>query len=398
MINLNLNKNKKYLLACSYGPDSIALFWRLLNQKYNFIVCHVNYKTRDLSDFEEESLKKLCESKGILFFSATYVKKKGNFEKEAREFRYTFFNEIFLKEKCDYVLTAHHMDDSIETYLMQQNRNIYPMYYGILSETKLKNMILKRPLLEFEKKELLNYCDLNNYKYSIDITNFDNSYERNNIRNNIISRLTRVEKEKLVNEINSKNNQLKDLYKKFDKSFIKNNIVKWNNKFENIEELQRFLFYFGNKNNINISDFDFKSIINSVLNKNFNTLFRSKNQNLLILDNEYLILTSEEKINQEYIFDVNTINNPFKVAKEFINSYKIKPLKLYKEIKVLNYIKKTKRFFIDTKMPLSLRYIWPCVVNQNDEIIFTPRYRKKFVVNNKVLIEFNVDELVKFFY
>ena len=51
---LNLDKNKKYLLACSYGPDSMALFSMLLEEGYRFEVAHVNYHFRNESNLEEK--------------------------------------------------------------------------------------------------------------------------------------------------------------------------------------------------------------------------------------------------------------------------------------------------------------------------------------------------------
>ncbi|HOH94654.1 MAG TPA: ATP-binding protein, partial [Bacilli bacterium] len=42
-MQINLDHNKKYLLACSYGPDSMALFSLLLKGNYNFVVAHINY-------------------------------------------------------------------------------------------------------------------------------------------------------------------------------------------------------------------------------------------------------------------------------------------------------------------------------------------------------------------
>ena len=65
MYMLNLDKTKKYLLACSYGPDSMALFDMLLKEEYKFSVAHVNYHKRDISNFEEESMRDICLKNNI---------------------------------------------------------------------------------------------------------------------------------------------------------------------------------------------------------------------------------------------------------------------------------------------------------------------------------------------
>ena len=62
---LNLDKNKKYLLACSYGPDSMALFSMLLKEGYQFEVAHVNYHFRIESDDEEKNLREYCDKNNI---------------------------------------------------------------------------------------------------------------------------------------------------------------------------------------------------------------------------------------------------------------------------------------------------------------------------------------------
>ena len=53
----SLSKKAKYIVACSYGPDSMALLNMLIEEKYNVVVAHVNYHKRDVSNFEEESLR-----------------------------------------------------------------------------------------------------------------------------------------------------------------------------------------------------------------------------------------------------------------------------------------------------------------------------------------------------
>ena len=61
----SLSKKAKYIVACSYGPDSMALLNMLIEEKYNVVVAHVNYHKRDASNFEEESLRKFCANKNI---------------------------------------------------------------------------------------------------------------------------------------------------------------------------------------------------------------------------------------------------------------------------------------------------------------------------------------------
>ena len=92
---LNLEKENKYLLACSFGPDSMALFNMLYEQKYNFIVAHVNYHLRNESDDEERQLKRYCDDKNIqLFIFNNEEKILKNIEGKCRDIRYSFFERI----------------------------------------------------------------------------------------------------------------------------------------------------------------------------------------------------------------------------------------------------------------------------------------------------------------
>ena len=62
---INLDKSKKYLLACSYGTDSMVLFDILLKKGYDFSVAHVNYNLREESKEETVSLKLICKQNNI---------------------------------------------------------------------------------------------------------------------------------------------------------------------------------------------------------------------------------------------------------------------------------------------------------------------------------------------
>ena len=109
---LNLDRNKKYLLACSFGPDSMCLLHMLYNEGYNFGVAHVNYHFREDSDDEEARLSIYCMDRRIRFYRyENYEKVKSNLEEKAREIRYNFFKTIYDKDGYDALLVAHHKDD-----------------------------------------------------------------------------------------------------------------------------------------------------------------------------------------------------------------------------------------------------------------------------------------------
>ena len=109
---IDLDRQKRYLLACSYGPDSMALLGMLLKGKYNFSVAHVNYNLRPESKEETKSLKAFCKANNIdVYIKSNKRKITKNIEEKCREIRYQFFQEIYNDNKFDALLIAHNQDD-----------------------------------------------------------------------------------------------------------------------------------------------------------------------------------------------------------------------------------------------------------------------------------------------
>ena len=154
----DLDHNRKYLLACSFGPDSMALFHLLEQNAISFEVEHVNYHLRKESDKEMKALAKYCKAHNKTFHCLEVKKRiRGNIEDKCRDIRYKYFRSIF--DDCSYeaVLVAHNEDDLLETYILQKRRRNCPKYYGIAEQTYITWMKVYRPLLGYTKEELLNH-------------------------------------------------------------------------------------------------------------------------------------------------------------------------------------------------------------------------------------------------
>ena len=239
---LDLDKNKKYLLACSFGPDSMALFHMLKVQGYNFMVAHVNYNVRPEAKYETDTLNAICAQNDIEIeiYSCKFSIFSGNFESKARDIRYNFFKEIYYKNNIDALLVAHQQDDVIETYFLQQKRGGYFDNFGIVREVKVFDMITIRPLLDYSKQELLQYCLDNHVPYAIDSSNSSDDFSRNVIRHNIVSKMSQSERENTINEINSLNQNIAAINKKLTSLNLndKATLLKLND-----EEFQRALVF-----------------------------------------------------------------------------------------------------------------------------------------------------------
>ncbi|WP_303972301.1 tRNA lysidine(34) synthetase TilS, partial [Faecalicoccus pleomorphus] len=134
------------IVACSGGPDSMALLAKLCDKKV--IVAHVNYHKRDTADRDEQIVRNFCDQHHLpLFVYAPKQEKAGNFQSWARQVRYDFFVELALKYHIDTIYVAHQKDDLLETYFFQKQRHMLCETYGLKVESMYKGIRICRPLL-----------------------------------------------------------------------------------------------------------------------------------------------------------------------------------------------------------------------------------------------------------
>lgn len=190
--------NDPIILACSAGPDSMFLLYHILESSYakNLVVCYFNHKTRWETDDEEKFLEDLSLEKWFQFEVASCDFEKiqslypaKSFEELAREKRYQFFDAIMNIYGAKYVLTGHHLDDKIETFMFHMLR--WSKLSGLTNMKENHGGVL-RPLLGLEKTEILDYLDTHNLAYKIDPTNAQDIYTRNKIRNNILPECEKI--------------------------------------------------------------------------------------------------------------------------------------------------------------------------------------------------------------
>jgi len=181
--DLSLLKEKKNLLAFSSGIDSSALFFLLIKNNIPFDIALVNYDTRDNSNKEEVHAITLAEEHTLTCHTVQAPKFTSHFEKNARDFRYNFFEGLIKKYSYDNLLTAHQLNDQLEWMLMRLTKGAgVSELLGLKPVSQRKNYTLIRPVLSYSKDELLGYLEENDYPYFIDESNSDEKYERNSFR------------------------------------------------------------------------------------------------------------------------------------------------------------------------------------------------------------------------
>lgn len=203
LIKTHLPRNSIIVMAFSGGPDSVFLLHKLLEIRkthpFNIILAHFNHKLRGKDSDEDEKFSKETAKKfKIPFESASSdikeVAKRNslNLEEAARKKRYEFLEKVRKKYKADLILTAHHLDDNIETFFINFLRGA-----GIkgFKSMQIRNKNLLRPLLYITKEEILKFLKQKKVSYRIDSTNKDTKFTRNNIRLNIIPALLKIQPE-----------------------------------------------------------------------------------------------------------------------------------------------------------------------------------------------------------
>ena len=402
------------IVACSGGPDSMALLSLVVRIKndigINVIVAHINHNVRIESESEKDFVYDYCRSHDLIF---EYMKideiSSDNFECEARNLRYSFFDSLALKYGCSYILTAHHGDDLMETILMRIVRGSSLKGYGGFSRVSNRgNYMIIRPLIHMTKDEILDYDRHNGISFVVDKTNFLDIHTRNRYRKYVLPLL--------------KNEDI-NVHDKFYK--FSNTLLEYNNYIEGIVDGVIDDVYC---DNVLIVDKFLEldrvigiKVIYRILESFYgiDLSFISDKHTLLIYDilisdkpNSYIYLPKCVKGVRAYnsfmlvrdcdlcdydieLFDsVNLSNgkNIQMVKKTSINSNNV--IRLYSAdivlplhvrsrrvgdrmcVKGMSGSKKIKDIFIDCKIPMNDRKIWPIVVDSAGTIVWVPGLKK----------------------
>lgn len=186
----------KLLVAVSGGVDSVALCQLCRHSGLKFAVVHCNFQLRgDDSERDERFVASLAAQLEVPFFSVKFDTKKYAEENKvstqvaARELRYHWFEQVRKENNYDYILTAHHADDNVETVLMSFFRGT-----GIrgLTGIKSKNGKIRRPLLFARRSELENFIEKNKLPYVQDESNLHDDYTRNYFRNTVLPMIEKI--------------------------------------------------------------------------------------------------------------------------------------------------------------------------------------------------------------
>jgi len=218
------------LLAFSAGIDSSALFYLLVEKNIPFDIAIVDYKQRIESQDEVIYATQLAHKYNKKCFISEYPKEDKFSEKQARDFRYNFFDTIMIEHNYETLLTAHQLNDKLEWFLMQFTKGAGVSELLGMEKLSYKNRYtIAKPLLQYTKQSLKDYLIKNNYKFFEDSSNQDEKYKRNYFRHNFSNRLLENYESGILNSFEYLENDYHSLFNNFTKESIeKLNIYHYN--------------------------------------------------------------------------------------------------------------------------------------------------------------------------
>ena len=293
------NDRHKILAAVSGGMDSVALCYLLHKAGFDFGIAHCNFQLREKeSDEDEKFVSQLAGYFQVPYYikkfdTQNYVKKhKVSVQMAARELRYSWFEEIRIKNSFDYVAVAHHQNDEIETFFINLIRGT-----GIagLHGIKAKTGNIVRPLMFAGRKEIEEFAIKNNILFREDSSNSSLKYFRNKIRHKLIPMLKELNPDiedavkSGIQRIRQMEGVFREIVEEKKKEIVKQegSLVKFNiRKLLSLPRNELFLFEF-------LKPYGFSGDIIGQISKSLKGISGKKfysSSHILVKDREHLII------------------------------------------------------------------------------------------------------------
>jgi tRNA(Ile)-lysidine synthase len=309
-------KKDKLLLAVSGGADSVVMTELIAEAGFTFAVAHCNFRLRGAeADADEEFVKKLAKNKNVKFFNTSFstekyaAENKLSIQMAARELRYRWLEQTRKENNFDCICTAHHLNDIIETVLINLTKGT-----GIAGMTgiKAKNKKITRPLLFATRQQIEQYAKEYHLKFRTDLSNLSDDYLRNKIRLQVIPVLKEINPslEKTFEKNINNWKQTEQLARQFIQTAKEKILVISGEEIKiNIEELQKFdaqqaiLFEI-------LSEYNFSSTVIAQVHESrerqSGKMFLSDTHQLIKHGNFFILKPVEEEVDIEEIEIKNT--------------------------------------------------------------------------------------------
>jgi len=190
-----INKGDKIVVGVSGGSDSVALLY-LLNSlrkelRISLCIAHLDHKLRKDSYKDKEFVEGLAKELKLPIITAQInvkeLARRGSPEEIARNARLGFFFKVAKDTKANKIALGHNLDDQAETVLMRilRGTGLYGLS-GILPKRKISGYQIIRPLIETRRRDIEAYLKKKKIKVRLDVSNLEDIYFRNKIRNRLL--------------------------------------------------------------------------------------------------------------------------------------------------------------------------------------------------------------------
>jgi tRNA(Ile)-lysidine synthetase-like protein len=402
MLNFKFDPNSHYLVACTYGPDSMSLLDMMQKDGVKPIVCFVNYHKVVESDEDQKDLAAYCKGRDLSLeifdtkkdLTPEQRRVKGeDFKEWARRIRYDFFKVVYKKYNAAAIFVAHQQDDLIETYLLEKKqKKAKGGQYGWNEISTMDGLIVVRPLLQFSKEDLLQYDKDNHVPYSAYTSAYEDKLTRASIRSEVIDKMTEIDRGNILEEMRAENAEqtgfLKGLSTTIDQGEELNirEIIALD-----LNEFAETIIKYVSKApvHVNLTSDQIADIRKMALAPQPNMSMRLAPNVYLI--KEYDVLTIGTNIDE--LPFCYTLEKPGKLnTPQFTLDFSkgaedrgIKaedyPLTIRTALPgdmyiVHGYLQTVRRLYIDWQMPTAVRCVWPIFVNKDGHIVYIPRFHR----------------------
>ncbi len=414
-LNSLLHPDDTIIIGLSGGPDSMCLLDIILklNIKLNIICAHINHNIRKESKEELRFIEEYCKNKCLRLETTTFDKKSSKEdynELELREKRYKYFEQLYEKHNANYLFTAHHGDDLIETILMRISRGSNLKGYSGFQVESIKNgMRVIKPLIFITKDDINNYNKEHNIPYVSDKTNEEDTYTRNRYRHNVLPFLKK-ETPNVHLKYMKFSKELMRYFEFVDKAVNQEIEKRYSKKILNIENFNKLdkliqtkiIEYVLDDNYIDnlylVSDKHVDIIINVINNPKPNIEINLPDKLSIQKSYDHLLITRNKTNNKAYklpleketelpngkrILIIDDIKGNSNYCTKLNSKELVMPLYVRTResgdkmiIKNMENYKKLKDIYINSKLSKEEREIQPVVIDSSGEIIWLPGLKK----------------------
>lgn len=398
MSDYKFSKELTYLVAATYGPDSMALLDMLDKKGIKPICLFVMYHNATNLDEAVSGMKEYCKQKDLvleILDTASLPQPDENtpFYRWARLARYNFFIEMYKKYNADGLCLAHCQDDVLAVYLAQQNGQKDHEHFGANVINEFKGMIVIRPLVNYTYEDILEYDRINHVPYSTNMAKYEDMFTRNKVRSEVVDRLNEAERDQIIQQIKDKNVEQDDFFANVGAKADFGDELNIREIFAlSKDEFAETMVKFVNTKGVHLKSSDLDAIRNMCLDgKPTSSLHLAKHVYLIKTWDTLSLGTNPEALPYTYVLekpgklDTDVFSLDFSKGAEDRNIKESDyPLTIRTALPedvtdIGGYLTRIKEVYIEEEMPLRLRAIWPVFLNKKGKIIYVPRYKRGFV-------------------